>query len=957
MKEPFHPRFYASVARLLLATACLWLTTPMTRAQTGGTVTGQVINQATGNSLANAVVALAGSANSVLTDRDGRFVLLLVPAGPQALKVSYPGLNPATANVIVGGGTTTVAPIALSSEVYKLDSFVVAGVREGNSLAIAAQRNAANLRTIVATDAYGNLADGNLGEFLKRVPGIGVGDAVDEVTQVRVRGAAADQTAVTMDGTRLPSPQAKGDGREFAIDQLPADFIERIEVIKAPTPDMDADAIGGTVNLITKSAFDTQRRYLQYATGANHRTLGAMTSYFGSMQYSDVYGKDRDLGMFFTASHSETDRPQDYLQLEYDQPAGVPNLRSFRLQPDYKGRKRTGVGLRFDYRLSPTSSLSAGLMYNFYDAIDRRRRWTASINNNATGRLPGATSTDITLTAGQEQMQSQEILTSQQMLSFQVSGKHQLQAGSLRVDYGAAYAPAKSWEDQSLFQVRGQQDQRRTLSREPGGYFITTKLISGTDILNYNNARQVDFTYQPGRASENIWGAHLNAQKNLRTAFPSYLKAGFRVRGQFRERSTDRWEAIYRSGANGPLDANKFKLSVQDRSSARLFGGRYQTLVVFGDAQRAVRDFFQNPGDWNFLAADAVARSAQENGEVSEMVSAGYVTGDVKLGRLGLLAGVRMEQTNIAAESPKFIQILPVLPSSAPVDQQVARMKQQWAHTAKMKSDYQNWFPGLHARYNLTQGLLARASYSEGIGRPPFGNLKPLTSISVSGLSVTQNNTALKPQESRNYDLSLEYYLEPVGVLSATLFRKEIRNFISSINTPLTAELAAKYGVEPAYLGWDFRTQTNTGDGEIRGYELAYNQNLGNFARWLRPFSVMANYTKSTGKGRLEGVIPAIWNLGLVYEQRPWTFRVQMNHQDTYLQETNADPFLRRFKPGQDNLDLSVQYRFRPWLSPFVDFQNVLGESIQQTQVDGLYLPRTYTVIGKRINFGIKGRF
>ncbi|MBM3853583.1 MAG: TonB-dependent receptor [Verrucomicrobia bacterium] len=926
-------------------------------AQSDGSVTGQVINEATGNSLANAVVALAGSSNSVVTDRDGRFLLLRVPAGPQSLNVTYTGLNPRTVAITVTAGLNNVPQVALSSEIYKMDSFVVAGVREGNSLAIAAQRNAPNLKTIVATDAYGNLADGNLGEFLKRVPGIGVGDAVDEVTQVRVRGAAAEHTAVTMDGTRLPSPQAKGDGREFAIDQLPADFIERIEVIKAPTPDMDGDAIGGTVNLITKSAFDTQRRYLQYATGANYRTLGKMTSYFGSMQYSDVYGRERNLGMFLTASYSETDRPQDYLQLEYDQPAGVPNLRSFRLQPDYKGRKRTGAGLRFDYRLSANSSLSAGLMYNYYEAIDRRRRWTASINNNATGRLPGATSTDITLTAGQEQMQSQEILTDQQVFSLQVSGKHRLQSGSLRLDYGAAYAPAKSWEDQSLFQVRGQQNQRRTLSREPGGFFITTQLISGTDILSYNNARQVDFTYQPGRSSEDIWGAHLNAQKNLPTALPAYLKAGFRIRGQSRERSTDRWEAIYRSGANGPYDANRFKLTVGDRSSARLFGGRYLTLVVFGDAKAAVSHFFQNPAEWNFLAVDAVTRSMQENGEVSEMVSAGYLMGDVRAGRLGLLAGLRMEQTNISAESPKFIQIRPALPSSAPIDQQVARVRQEWAHSVKVKSDYQNWFPGLHARYGLTQGLLARASYSENIGRPPFGNLKPLTSISVAGLSVTQNNTALKPQESKNYDLSLEYYFEPVGVLSATVFKKEIKNFISSINTPLTAELAAQYDVERDYIGWDFRTQTNSGDGEINGFELAYNQNLGGVARWLRPISVMANFTKSKGKGRLEGVIPAIWNLGLVYEQRPWTFRIQMNHQDTYLQEANVDPFLRRFKMEQDNLDLSLQYRFRPWLNPFIDFQNVLGEKIQQTQVDGLYLPRTLIVIGKRINFGVKGRF
>ncbi|MFM8336726.1 MAG: TonB-dependent receptor plug domain-containing protein, partial [Opitutaceae bacterium] len=295
-------------------------------AQSEGNLTGLVINAATGNALGNAIVSVSGTDRSAVTDLDGRFTLLRVPTGPRTLQVTYPGLNPGSATLTVAPGLNPVPQVALSSEVYRLDSFVVAGVREGNSLAIAAQRNAANLKTVVATDAYGNLADGNLGEFLKRVPGIGVGDAVDEVTQIRVRGAAADQTAVTMDGTRLPSPQAKGDGREFAIDQLPADFIERIEVIKAPTPDMDADAIGGTVNLITKSAFDTQRRYLQYTTGANYRTLGKMISYFGSMQYSDVYGKDRDLGMFFTASYSETDRPQDYLQLEYDQPAGVPNL-------------------------------------------------------------------------------------------------------------------------------------------------------------------------------------------------------------------------------------------------------------------------------------------------------------------------------------------------------------------------------------------------------------------------------------------------------------------------------------------------------------------------------------------------------------------------------------------------------------------------------------------------------
>jgi len=437
---------------------------------------------------------------------------------------------------------------------------------------------------------------------------------------------------------------------------------------------------------------------------------------------------------------------------------------------------------------------------------------------------------------------------------------------------------------------------------------------------------------------------------------PAYLKAGFRIRGQTRYRSYDRIEAIHLSGTRGPNDANKFK-DTAENSSKRLFGGRYETLVVYGDAQAAVRNFFTNPAEWNFLAVDAVRRSLAEDGEVTEEVAAGYVMGDVRLGRLSLLGGVRVEQTDIAADSPKYVPILPALPSSAPVAQQVERMRQEWARTVEVRSRYRNWFPGLHARYAITPGLLARASYSEGIGRPPFGNLKPLTSVNVSSLSITQNNTALRPQVSRNQDLSLEYYFEPVGLLSATVFRKQIRNFISSINTPLTPALAAQFNVESQYVGWDFRTQTNTGDGEIEGLELAYNQNLGGFAPWLRPFSVMANYTRNKGRGRLEEIIPAIWNLGIVYERTPWTLRAQLNHQDTFLESGSTDPLQRRFKMAQDNLDLSAQYRFRPWLSVFADFQNVLGETLRQTTGEGLYLPRTYTDIGKRINFGVKGRF
>jgi TonB-dependent receptor len=297
------------------------------------------------------------------------------------------------------------------------------------------------------------------------------------------------------------------------------------------------------------------------------------------------------------------------------------------------------------------------------------------------------------------------------------------------------------------------------------------------------------------------------------------------------------------------------------------------------------------------------------------------------------------------------------LPANATEEQRIERTRQEWSNKAKVESSYRNWFPGAHLRYDLKAGLMARMSYSEGIGRPNFSNLKPLTRVNIDTLSIQQNNVALKPQESNNYDLSLEYYFEPVGLLSATVFRKQIKNFISNVNVALTPALLSEYGLDSQYQGWDFRTQTNTGDGEIEGFELAYNQHLSGFASWLRGFSIMANYTKAKGRGRLEEIIPVIWNFGLVYEQRPWTVRFQLNYQDQYLTSRSTDPMQSRFVEEQLNADINLQYRFSPKLSVFVDYTNAFGETITRTTGEGVFLPQQVIDIGRRVNFGLRGRF
>ena len=224
-----------------------------------GTVSGTVRNAGTGSYLEGVALRVAGTDLIVTTQRDGRFLLPRVPVGRQQVRAFYTGLDAKETEVVVTAGQTTDVAITLSSEIYALEAFTVAGQREGNAAAITRQRYAENIKNVVSTDAYGNVADGNIGNFLQNLTGVAVNKEAGDVVGIGLRGAPPELNSVTLDGARTAGAVAgfspQGD-RAALIDQIPADFIKEIEITKGNTPDQAADSLGGTVNLVTKSAFD-----------------------------------------------------------------------------------------------------------------------------------------------------------------------------------------------------------------------------------------------------------------------------------------------------------------------------------------------------------------------------------------------------------------------------------------------------------------------------------------------------------------------------------------------------------------------------------------------------------------------------------------------------------------------------------------------------------------------------
>ncbi len=261
-----------------------------------GSIQGRVVNAENGQYLSKAVVSVQGTTLQTLTDNFGNYTLADVPAGTATLRVSYTGQSPLTANVAVTAGQTANEDFMFNRQaavetrgegkVLKLDEFVVQTQRFKNAqeIAINEERNSVTLKNVVAADAFGTVTKGNIGEFVKFLPGVQVqygGTYVNpsDVSYISVRGFGPDNTAIMMDGAPISNPSPASLARAVGVDMLTINNASRVEVIKVPTPDMPTNSPGGAINLITKSAFEYARPELDVDVHMNFNTMDTNTPF------------------------------------------------------------------------------------------------------------------------------------------------------------------------------------------------------------------------------------------------------------------------------------------------------------------------------------------------------------------------------------------------------------------------------------------------------------------------------------------------------------------------------------------------------------------------------------------------------------------------------------------------------------------------------------------------------
>jgi iron complex outermembrane recepter protein len=914
---------------------------------------------------------------SALTSATGEFVFPRVAPGAYTLAASYTGLDVKTARVTLGAGARVEQELALTASIYRLDKFVVAGEREGQAAAITAQRNADNVKTVMASDAFGNVADLNIGNFLMRMPGVTKSEAEGDVVGIMIRGISGDLSMVTIDGEQGANASPLGGmQRTFEVDKISADFIESIEVTKSLTPDMDAGAVGGVVNMKTKSALTRKGRHLTFQTGESYNVWRGTYRPFASVTFSDVIGADQKFGLLLTASYNKTNKPRDNSNFTYEATTDTNRPIWFNATPwgeDWTNHTRMGLSGRFDYKLGPNTTVYTSLMFSDYHVVLDRRR--GSLSNPTTANLVLVTDT-ISEARGQTFTYTQQLLERRiKTQSYMAGGESKLLGGKL--DFQATYTPSKGHQDttttnRTVAGAQLRQDRSKTHN------YVTITQTGGPDVFDPRNTLLSAVNLPSADLGDRVAGAQVNLARTLETRYPFTVKVGARYRSV--EKTNDETAANYAyvgpNGVQGPIGA------ANDDDLPRFFDLNYHhkafdyptDRMPFFDQSKIVQALRDSPNLFTDNVATSLQNSIANDAKITENIGAAYVMGTLKTGQLTTVGGVRFEDTRLkgrgfknevsreeAARRAAFV-------GTVTREETIRRTLAQYNNPISTKADYNDFFPSVNFKYAIRQNFLARAGWSESIGRPAIGSIQPTMNVNIESATLTANNPDLKPQHARNLDLSLEYYFKSTGLVSAGAFRKDLRDFIFASGTPITLQSGNPYGEE--YVGYNLSTSVNGGKAWVRGLEFAYQQQFSDFGlRLLRPFGLFANFTWLQTQGNytsvngvasssaVPGFTPRSGNVGLSWIAHGWTVRVKAKYESDRLRQYNANPALRIYVNDNFPVDLNVAYTINRRLSAFVDVINVFDT---RTFDDYQYIEdrplRTFK-FSTYIKAGISGRF
>lgn len=857
-----------------------------------GVISGRLLD-ASGRLIAGAEVSISSMHVSRQTGHDGRFVFPTLPDGTYQLQVRYVGAAPLTQQVVVGGSNVQVGDLRLAKFDSQIERIEIVGQAGASSKALNQQRNAAGIVTVASTDEMGQFPDANASEALQRLAGISVERDQGEGRFVRVRGLAPDYNAVTYNGTQLAAPEAGR--RAVALDVIPSDLLESIEVNKTPTPDMPAGSLGGNIDIKSLSAFDRSDDFHSATVEAGYNHLTQQTSPKVSTVLSsifDVAGNKDAAGVAFAGSYAKRKFGSENVETggAWDFPAGLTKLQL----RDYEiSRERLGLALNGDYRPNERQNYYARTLYSRFSDVEERQLLEAKFNSAQAEDTTGGAK----LTHSLKQREETQRISALVLGTNQTIGHYEwtFEAGKSRAS------------EDDPFGIAGAKFSQKFKSGIGFSGREHPEIVAPDSAFAVDGYKLAEIETSSSSTNEHEHNIHVDVVRDIATADAMWqLKAGTRLSARKKLADATTW-LIDDFAAAGISDVSfaTYAGNSPDYSLGR-FGPRIQSAAVYQVLGKVDRSAFVDD-----------VESTINDFRVDEKTKALYVMAVAEQADWQWTGGVRYERDERDVSGYKY---------DGSSD-----------NFSTLTNDQQQgyWLPALIGKYQWTEQTQLRVAASRGLVRPSFEQLAPafLLEEDDGEYDASFGNPNLKALTSDNLDVGIEHYTETGGVLSAMAFYKRIHDFA------FQADIAGT----PNYLNYSHAITYLNGDtATLAGLELNAVHQLHGHHNLLDNIMLSSNLTWSHSNAEI-GWFDDGWqqrsialpsqsdlsaNAAIGYESERMSLRLAATFKSDYLQEVGelSDARYDVYSDNHLQWDFSSKFNVNPYVQVYLNLVNLTDE-------------------------------
>lgn len=900
-----------------------------------GSIAGKVIDATDGSPLWGTNIILLGTSLGTTTDAEGRYRLTGIPQGNVTFIFRYLGYHPDTVKVRIVEGKTTNIDVKLKPELIEGKEIIVTAQLQGQQAAINQQLTSNTIVNVVSSDKLRELPDQNIAESLGRLPSISLERAGGEGQKVVVRGLAPKFNSITVNGEKIPSTDPED--RSVDLSMISPDALAGVEVYKSLTPDMDGDAVGGTVNLVLKKASPGFQGEADIQPGYNNHEKD-YSLYKGIVRVSQRF-LDNKLGVIASGNIQRANRSSDYLDADYEfmrektgtEERAVYQINNLNLADRKEIRDRIGGSVVIDYGLGNHSFMfSSFAAKTDRNELRRRKRYQVGASYIV------------------YELRDQE--NSTLMWTNNLSGSHKFDF--MEAEWRTSYSISKNntpFSNSYIFREEGAY--KSDLIDDKGPAYIPAgakNTISETYFkeidLDSSLVKDADFTFQ----------ADAKIPFNFKNNISGFIKLGSKYRAKNRDRDNTRYwtshfgiddlgKMIY---ANPSAFYRSFALDRQRRvlisnfidpnwHAENFLNGQYDfgpglDVGLLNDFKNNFRNFTLADNTGLFILDPIVVLDSYE---AKEKVAAGYVMGQFNIGSdLMILPGVRYEKTMTS-----YFGRLGRL--TAAKEQDISGLKDSTGTRS-----YEEFLPMLQVRYRIGTFMNVRAAVTKTLSRPNYFELVPWERIKITDKTIERGRADLKHTTVWNYDLFFSFYND-WGLLTAGVFYKELRD-VDFIRVSRITEQGSLFGYTLT------QPENAPGLSFVKGVELDLQANLSflpspfdgivigvNYSRMnsktFFPFLVVKTnpkppfnsvYVDTMRENRMPGQADYIGNFVIGYSKGGFNGRVSMRLQGSSLSTVGRRPEEDGYVDASFRVDIALQQKITNMFRVYLNFNNITNE-------------------------------